>query len=514
MKRTFNWAIPGLLGMIAVIVTIAWVQSLSAASPDLDRLVDQCGSCHTMDQHVATWRESSHRDVACTACHADPGVMGWVKMQVGQVQMLMSARRGTDLSQVATTVSNERCISCHAREMPWVMQDLKPPAFDEKGQPIRVAAAELSFLRAIPGHDLHLSGPEPLSCMECHSFISHGPAPEFRAERVDVMHDNCLNCHLTKEIQVTVNNSIACSICHVDLEAISPDDHKSPAFRVSHGKSAITDINNCQQCHLNPGIGTASTPHGLITAFAQATDLKLAATVSSLGARPRTPQMPPGSLKVGPEIADACTSCHGISMPHPTAWLTQHTSGYKDDPALCASCHGNRETGFKMTVLGDPQTLSTTDPSCTSCHAQPMPHPPGWVPSSHTLQAKAVPLTCEQCHSPANAVNPGAAHTSSRFCLDCHLSGYRHPKGYVGTHKFIIAASNGSQMAAGCTQCHTPTENTCASCHTDGFERKQQWHDRWFWVTHARTTNSSNIASCKNCHDYVQPSCSQCHRNY
>ena len=199
---------------------------------------------------------------------------------------------------------------------------------------------------------------------------------------------------------------------------------------------------------------------------------------------------------------------------HPQAWLTQHTEGFSEQPALCASCHGTREQGLNTTFTGNPRTLATDSASCTGCHAQPMPHPSNWNPEGHVAQAKLAPATCEQCHSPANEANPTAKHASATYCMDCHMAKFLHPKGYVASHKLMVVAYNGNQLAAGCTQCHTPEQNSCAQCHTDGFSKKQQWHPTNFWIKHAQTTKPSDVVSCKNCHDYIQPSCSECHRKY
>lgn len=511
MKRfKINWAMPGLFAMILIIAAVAWMQTQSAASPDPAKLATQCSACHTMDTQVQAWKDSSHKNVACTECHADPGVGGWVQMQVGLIRMQFDTA-DVDLSKIATEVPNQRCMDCHARQMPWVMQDLKPAKLDEKGEPIRPDKSQLQFLSAAAGHDVHLTMENPLGCTECHSAVSHGPAPAQRVDHVATMHKICLDCHAEQKVAVAVRNTVSCSACHIDLAKVTPEDHKSASFRNSHGDSAVKDAAACTQCHLNPGIsGKASeAPHGLIKASLQQ------------GVKPALiPQMPPGTITAPADLKDACASCHGTTMPHPANWMTQHTKGYNDNPALCASCHGTRDQGFNMTFKGNPRTLSTTDPSCTNCHSQPMPHPEDYLNGGHQSAGKAAPQTCEQCHSPNNPANPKGKHATSQFCKDCHLGKYNHPAGYVFKHAGTLAAYGNNTAAAGCTQCHSTVqggENSCAACHK-GSLTNTEWHPAGYGYKHADTMaaygNNPAVAGCTQCHSTTQSgpnSCATCH---
>ncbi|HYF91449.1 MAG TPA: cytochrome c3 family protein [Symbiobacteriaceae bacterium] len=497
MKRfKINWAIPGLFGIIFVISAVAWMQSQAAVSPDPAKLATQCAACHTMDSHVQQWEEGSHKDVACTACHADPGVSGWVKMKVGQIQMKFRQEE-VDLSQIATEVPNSRCLECHARQMPWVMQDLKPAKLDEKGEPIRPDKSELKYLTAIAGHDVHLTMESPLKCTDCHSIVSHGPAPAKRQDHAQAMHEICLDCHAQRQVTLNVRSSTACSACHINREKVVPNDHLSASFRSGHADSAAKDSSTCTQCHLNTGIisNPGVAPHGIV------------------------PKLPPGSIKVPAGTEDACSTCHGITMPHPADFLSKHAQGFQEQPALCASCHGTRDQGFNLTFKGDPRTLSTTNPSCTGCHAQPMPHPENYLNGGHQAAGKAAPQTCEQCHSPANKANPKAAHATSQFCKDCHLGKYNHPQGYVFQHAGVLAEYGNNYAAAGCVQCHSTTQggqNSCTSCHTNGIT-SDVWHPADFTITHKETLaqygNNQGAAGCTQCHGQTpaQNACTTCH---
>jgi hypothetical protein len=506
LKRLkINWAIPGLLAMIVVIVGVAWAQTQASLSPDPARLATQCSSCHTMDTHVASWKDSAHKDVACTECHADPGVAGWARMQVGRLQM-RSRDKEADLSQIATAVPNERCLNCHARQMPWVMQDLKPAKLDEKGEPIRPAKSELQFLGAEAGHDVHLTMDKPLQCTDCHGGVSHGPAPSQEPDHAAAMHKLCLDCHAEQKVALDVRSTVACSACHLNLQQVEPADHQATAFRQGHGEVAKQDPKSCQQCHLNAGLmKTADAPHTLQTI----------AYSSSASSATIVPIIPAGTLKVPAGMKDECSECHGLTMPHPTDWLSSHAQGFQAKPELCASCHGNRSTGLTMTATGDPKALPTTDPTCTGCHQQSMPHPQGYAGDAHAQAAQLAPSSCAQCHSSANKANPDSPHAQAQFCLDCHLSKFQHAAGYAATHQFDLSRYGNDATAAGCTQCHTVSSNSCTTCHTSGAGSKQQWHPADFTATHPATLaavgNNQAAAGCTQCHTETVNSCTACH---
>lgn len=535
MKRfKINWAIPGLLAMILIIAGVAWAQSQSAISPDPAKLATDCASCHQMSTQVDSWHDSSHKDVACTSCHADPGVKGWVEQQIGKVQMYTHKGDG-DLSKIATEVPNERCIACHAQQMPYVMQDLKPAKLGANdGKPVQQNQQDLKFLGATAGHDIHLTKDNPLRCTDCHKAVAHGPAPEQQLDRAATMHEVCLDCHAQQQVAVTVRNATSCSACHLDMNKVEPDSHKSGTFRDEHGKLAKSDATSCQQCHLNIGINgqTALSAHGMTVALlpsgsASGTQTVSATTSSSAAASaaagnlaPAVPKMPPGSIKVPEGTKDECAACHGLTMPHPKDWLGQHAQGFNEKPELCATCHGTRDSGFNGTFQGDPRTLPTTDPKCVNCHAQPMPHPDNWE-EQHGQAAKLAPETCQQCHSPANPANPNSPHAKPGYCLECHLSKVSHPAGYTQSHKQILAKYGNDQKAAGCTQCHTPTVNSCTTCHQGGVKADQQWHPADWTITHKTTLakygNSQTAAGCATCHPTNDPknttglSCTACH---
>lgn len=515
MRHRFNIFIPALGAMILIIAGIAWAQSVSKAPLDARELAKSCGSCHTMDKETESWAMSSHQSVACVACHANAGLMGWVHQKVSVIQMQFTSQglKGEPVA-ISTTVPSERCIACHAQDMPFVMQDLDPPArFDAQGNPVKPDRTTVEHLAAVAGHDLHLTMKDPLSCTDCHTGVAHGPSMDNRVGQVELMHRLCLDCHGEQKVALEVTSSVACAACHSDLDRVEPEGHKRPDFRSTHGSAARSNIAACQQCHLNPGIsGTASTePHGLQTALLTVADRSRAATVAQPS--PTTPDFPPGTLAPHEEIKDGCMACHGTTMPHPASWLQRHANGFEEKPELCASCHGTRDQGFTMVYQGDPRRLAVDNPQCAGCHGLPMPHPEGYK-AAHPADVRTDPATCEACHSPKNQANPSAAHAAARFCLDCHIGTYRHAANWVSTHMNPVNSAGGNPAKAGCTECHTQTENSCTSCHTGGLG-STLWHPGDFTSTHGSIVTAAGgnqaVAACASCHTQTLNSCTDCH---
>ncbi|MGZ3536228.1 MAG: NapC/NirT family cytochrome c, partial [Thermodesulfobacteriota bacterium] len=67
-----------------------------------------CGLCHQMNVYMESWRTSSHRHVACTKCHYEPGFLNhlrgkWVDGQVSLAYFLSGKRPSTPHAQISDT---------------------------------------------------------------------------------------------------------------------------------------------------------------------------------------------------------------------------------------------------------------------------------------------------------------------------------------------------------------------------------------------------------------------------
>ena len=78
-----------------------------------------CGLCHQMDSYIDSWKGSSHRSVACTQCHYEPGFLNhmkgkWVDGQVSLAYFIS----GKKPSKPHAEISDASCLQegCHKTE--------------------------------------------------------------------------------------------------------------------------------------------------------------------------------------------------------------------------------------------------------------------------------------------------------------------------------------------------------------------------------------------------------------
>lgn len=496
MRRQFNWAIPAFLAIPMTIAVLAALQVFSAASPDPAAMVDRCSTCHQMEEQVATWSASAHKDVACSACHADKGIWGWLHARYGDFKMKGAAKseQRLDPEQIDTRVPNERCVECHAGQMPWVMVDLKPPKLASDltlaSDPTR---DELAHLPALAAHDLHLTLENAVSCNACHADVSHGPVDQTKRQAFN--HDVCQSCHTVEQVIIPVQQPMTCVACHLDLASVTPADHQTAAWRNEHGPLALETDVACASCHLG-------SPHGLSYKAPARSD---AAPSPRLTWPDGTPVPDPGGFSyhstVNPDQS-SCVACHTLPMPHPGDWMTSHAAQFRQNPAACAQCHGTEGKGFDLRFTGNPKEV-LNQPACASCHQVDMPHPAGWV-SQHGPQAIASPAACQQCHTPENRAAPaGAAHTRSDFCTSCHAGvTMPHPAAATWRRQHGAAAQ---QDPASCNACHSPanvaqpqadhaSRQFCASCH------QTQLPHPTTWLPQHGDKFTADPQLCANCH--------------
>lgn len=458
-SRRINLAIPALAAMLLSIFLIAWAQTASTTSPDKESLVQRCGSCHAMEPEVTTWQNSTHQEIACTACHTDPGLKGWVHMQVARVGMFLKVQRGQDSQTVSAHVPNQRCLDCHARQMPWVMQDLEPPDLDERGEPLPMPREQLAFLPAVAGHDAHLTLEQPLLCTDCHNNVSHR-APE-GAERRDDFHETCQSCHEQQQVRIPVQTPVLCAACHLDLKQVAPRDHTEPVWRVQHGEQAKTGEAACQACHLMPDT---------LAAMEGGSRIPVAYPIEKSGPLPThfDPALFPLNVPPGAP-ADSCLACHGLPMPHPQSWLRQHTDQFQQQPGLCIRCHGSDEgTGAAGGATGQPAAridaaALPNSGECAACHGVTMPHTENYL-AVHGQEARHAQATCTNCHSAANPVSPGAPHAQPDFCTSCHAGvEMPHAAEYLARH-----GSEAQEKPESCATCHSAANPVAPSAEHAG----------------------------------------------
>lgn len=160
-------------------------------------------------------------------------------------------------------------------------------------------------------------------CIQCHGSTGH-KLPVFKSRISWPSEDKCWACHQKK------SQLRACTLCHTKPEKKMPTNiTKSGAlahlsdWATAHGAASNVTCSNCHQ-------------------------------------------------------SSFCQSCHGVPLPHSSAWPRWHSkvaAQYKD---LCFRCHKQE--------------------FCQDCHRLPVPHQQPYWPR-HSLEAKTYKeSTCYRCH--------------------------------------------------------------------------------------------------------------------
>lgn len=173
------------------------------------------------------------------------------------------------------------------------------------------------------------------SCISCHVNTGH---PRGTGSAISLM-ERCFTCHGTPE---QPKASAKCSACHPKGYELRPASHKKTSWRSGHGRVALSAPEQCTLCHTKA----------------------------------------------------SCTTCHGVTMPHPKGWAkgrTGHAVYAKRDRAVCARCH-------------------TEKPDlCSMCHHKGYDPAKGtWVKQHYVKVREGGTSFCLDCHSPV-------------FCADCHV---------------------------------------------------------------------------------------------
>lgn len=175
------------------------------------------------------------------------------------------------------------------------------------------------------------------SCVSCHLGTAH-PLPD--EDQAIFTMGQCFECHGSSQYPTA---SRQCEACHPNYYELLPASHE-PAdtwTQPRHGKVALDDREQCSMCHL----------------------------------------------------ANYCTQCHLVDMPHPDDWLTGeagHKARPADDAPICAQCH------------------EAAPDSCSTCHHSE--HDPAngpWAENHYHVARAHGTVQCVECHA-------------ADFCHGCH----------------------------------------------------------------------------------------------
>jgi nitrate/TMAO reductase-like tetraheme cytochrome c subunit len=196
---------------LGVLVFGSLFLAVSAAGVEATMSSSFCGSCHSMKQVYATWRASTHSQMACVTCHIEPGVAGFLhaKLVLGPRDIyheVVDRPSPEDITALGLVFRDSQCERCHRG----VLGINEKPA-DDLSEPVKKVGLKYA-------HKKHKDA--KVRCMDCHLDAVHGTprkyATMFPAEK------QCLTCHGKKwkggkpdpagEGEVV---SKRCGVCHI-----------------------------------------------------------------------------------------------------------------------------------------------------------------------------------------------------------------------------------------------------------------------------------------------------------
>jgi len=375
-------------------------------------------------------------------------------------------------------VENTFCLGCHGMEMP------HPEEFKTKSHP-ETAATMIDKCEFC-----HMQS-TTFFCSNCHHGTkvdwTFDPATPWQNQHAKTVvekgvagclgacHEQqfCVDCHTA--LQPLPTSHTAGDWLHAGLTVTAyPDTHAVPT--AAHALSAQKSIDSCDVCH---------GPGGIAAAF--------------------------------------CANCHGIEMPHPDQFKTNHVSG-RNTPQVCANCHKAAELcsdcHHKGAINGTPwqrqhpatvaadgaqpcfEQCHQDKQFCVDCHttlqAVPASHTVGdWTRrttdagAAHQLAYKASTESCDYCH--------GDGGVTAAFCQNCHQLEMPHPGDYKAGHVKDMQA--GVQKPV-CMNCHA--QLFCDNCHHTGAVAEQPWR-----TFHPNIVKDKGAQPCFECHEPTF--CSYCH---
>jgi len=410
-----------------------------------------CSSCHEMDLHYATWRQSSHRDVGCEECHVMSGTVSMFRSKLAALRLVKRHAAGNvAASAIQGHVPDANCKRCHPTS---------PELVTYHG--LRIT------------HKAHRE--MEVSCTFCHDRVVHGPkwlytgvTSEAKEKQLMVgtayaftpTMETCYKCHDGKKAPNE------CSTCHVSLGERRPSAF-DPAWVQAHTQEVQrTGEEECARCHTQDfcqNCHRSANPHRADW-IAQHPDEARSRPTGCYSCHLAPAERKPARVQ---EMA-FCRACHELRLEHKQVnWGQVHGKESLADPSECQKCH--------------------TSSWCASCHSITRPHPQEWL-ALHTSAATRDPKNCQTCHT-------------QQFCNECHQSGKppaSHKSDWLIRHKDSARAPS-----PGCSVCHTT--DFCQKCHS---QKPPASHGR-LWLSQHGVVSQMQGQSCTLCHE--KSFCNTCH---
>ncbi|MBE0417283.1 MAG: hypothetical protein IBX63_05920 [Coriobacteriia bacterium] len=409
-----------------------------------------CDYCHTPifelrpEWHTETWAERPHADAAvrggtngcilchdpradCDACHTELAVDTPRVPPIYLTAIPAPEPRPSITVDPTGPTSMGQCIFCH-------------PVIDREWPDLIFA------------HDTHLR--RDYHCEVCHESFPHRPG---QVEIPTMI--SCYRCHsLIHSVQGEVASE-ECLLCHPPAFELVPADHTPAFIAEEHAGPANEDLPQCAMCHASTLCsechrGELELADGAMSAQVIPADHQQAEWIADHG----------GIYLGGQGVCSichtpvSCIRCHFTPMPHPTAWLADHTANSypRDD---CKVCHQDRTSCQECHHEGV-RDLELVAENCIDCHPVMATEPPTDIKemgfAEHAVhfgveERIGRPYICDDCHVGFTVarVREFGTHSFStqahdlRICYDCH--------GNIDYSNIEIAPWPGSQL---CRRCH------------------------------------------------------------
>ena len=378
--RAIIWTgttLTGLMLVVAVGVTITTTYWFCAAI------------CHYPQYDaVSSYDNSTHTQVACIACHKQPGgdPVSFLLFKVEALfkELPPTLMRTSDmpinpLSGIAmnpTKIPDHHCTQCHRLE--------NRGGKGQRGEPSTSPGI-------IMNHWAHTD--IGITCTACHNRVGHNeleggwePHGYETTDGHDPLHDDfmlmtaCYRCHRFSDDDgqiVTTPYPIGqfpgatgeCSICHTENFNLLPDNHLQPRF--------VEDIHGPWYMEIRDSVRAYIDADDKI--FPTYNDLsKYDQSNASVRALNGVPSVRAVNYCYTCHTVRFCDDCHGgIRMPHPDGYRLQpHLDDIASSPDSCAICHVTSPINNTSTAAGNAAGTSAGD-TCSACHHREK-YVPGW----------------------------------------------------------------------------------------------------------------------------------------
>jgi nitrate/TMAO reductase-like tetraheme cytochrome c subunit len=310
-----------------------------------------CGSCHIMTPYYESWKQSSHKGIACVDCHIPPGVTAELRKKYEALSMVARYFTGTYGTNPWTEIDDAACLKCHER---------------------RLLAGKELFGDVLFDHSAHLAGMrrgKTLRCTSCHSQIVQG-------SHIAVTATTCILCHFKGQASGT--GTARCTLCHQVPDKVIQQGN----LTFNHADVGRYGM-DCTWCHVRPEGSDGAVPkERCVTCHNEPSRLQAYQDTDLLH-----------RMHVTEHKVD-CLHCHleiqHVGQPRieaaATSCSTCHEQGHSPQMTLYTGVGGRG-------VEAMPNPMFLAGVRCEGCHLQ--------IPGHDTGVRRASEISCMSCHGPS-----------------------------------------------------------------------------------------------------------------